>query len=240
MDRLDKFVSENSTLSRSDAKNAIKGGRVTVNGVISKSPEMKVSESDEIVLDKKPLKKSGMIYIMLNKPQGIISATEDGREKTVVDFVKADPSMKERIGKRDIFPIGRLDKDTEGLIILTDDGPLCHDLLSPKHHVEKVYYAECAGKLCDDAVKMFSEGVQVGEDYKAAPAGLKILEKNDSSCKLEITLIEGKFHEVKRMCHEAGVEVTFLKRIRFGKLSLPADLGTGEFKEIPDFPEKVR
>lgn len=240
MDRLDKFISENSTLSRSEAKNAIKAGRVTVNGVKAKSAEAKVSDEDEIILDKKALKKSGMIYIVLNKPQGIISATEDGKEKTVVDFVKSDPAMKERIGKRDIFPIGRLDKDTEGLIILTDDGALCHELLSPRHHVEKVYYAECSGKLCENAVKMFSEGVQVGEDYKAAPAGLKIHEKNDSSCKLEITLIEGKFHEVKRMCHEAGVEVTFLKRIRFGKLSLPADLGTGEFKEIPDFPEKVR
>lgn len=240
MDRLDKFLSENSSLSRSEAKNAIKGGRVYVNGQIAKSPEFKVSDADEVVLDKKVLKKVGFIYIVLNKPQGVISATEDGKEKTVIDLIKENPEMKEKIGKKDIFPIGRLDKDTEGLIVLTDDGALCHELLSPKKHVEKVYYAECYGKLSENAVAVFEEGVQVGEDYKAAPAKLEVVEKNEDKCSLLITLTEGKFHQVKRMCHEVGVEVVYLKRIRFGKLELPKELNKGEYIEMPDFPMLVK
>lgn len=229
MDRLDKFVSENSRLSRNEAKNAIKNGRVTVNGAVVKSSEMKINDSDEVLLDRARLHKSETIYILLNKPQGVISSTEDGRDKTVVDLVKESPEMKEIIGKKEIFPIGRLDKDTEGLLILTDDGVLCHELLSPRKHVEKTYYAECVGNLSEDAVERFKEGIQVGTEYKAAPAKLRVLEADEHNCKLEITITEGKFHQVKRMCHEVGVEVGYLKRIRFGDLSLPDDMLPGEF-----------
>ncbi len=234
MDRLDKFLAENTDLSRSDAKNAIKKGRVEVDGVKAKSPEMKVGEGNAITLDGNEIGATGMIYIMLNKPQGVLSATEDGRTKTVIDLVREDEKIMEKVRKTELFPIGRLDKDTEGLIFLTNDGMLTHQLLSPKHHVEKIYYAECDGTLSEDAVKLFAEGLMVGEDYRALPAVLEVLEKGPDSCKLSITLTEGKFHQVKRMCHEVGVEVTYLKRVEFGGIPLDPELPVGEMRFLTE------
>lgn len=234
MDRLDKFLAENTDLSRSDAKNAIKKGRVEVDGAKAKSPEMKVDEGNVVTLDGNIVSATGMIYIMLHKPQGVLSATEDGRTRTVIDMVHDHEKIMEKVKKTDLFPIGRLDKDTEGLIFLTNNGMLSHQLLSPKHHVEKKYYAECDGTLSDNASELFEEGLMVGEDYRALPARLEVIEKGPDSCKLYITLTEGKFHQVKRMCHEVGVEVTYLKRVEFGGITLDPSLPVGEMRFLTE------
>ncbi len=231
-DRLDKFISENSSLTRSEAKKALALGRVTVNGIISKKGEMKVSETDEVTLDGKNLRKIGLVYVMLNKPAGVISATEDSRDRTVLDLIKENSEIFERCPRNGLFPIGRLDKDTEGLLVISNDGRLSHNLLSPTKHVEKEYIAECEGHLAKDAAERFKEGIQVGDEYRALPAGLSVLKDDGDRCTLKIVLTEGRFHQVKRMCHEVGVEVVHLKRTAFGKLVLPDDLKTGEMRFV--------
>ncbi len=231
-DRLDKFISENSGLTRSEAKKALASGRVTVNEAVCKKSETKVSESDRVTLDGKALKAIGQVYILLNKPAGVLSATEDTRDRTVLDLLKEDPEIRENCPRNGLFPVGRLDKDTEGLLIITNDGVLSHNLLSPTKHVEKEYLAVCDGELAKDAADRFAEGIQVGEEYKAKPAKLTVVSENDNECTLKIVLTEGRFHQVKRMCHEVGVEVRYLKRIRFGKLVLPEDMPVGTMKFI--------
>ena len=231
-ERLDRFISENSHMTRSEAKKALAGGRVTVNGVTVKKGESKVTENDDVTLDGKSLKAAGMVYIMLNKPAGVVSATEDTRDKTVLDLVKENEEIYEKCPKSGLAPIGRLDKDTEGLLVISNDGMLAHNLLSPAKHVEKEYLAECRGKLVENAVRLFEEGIQVGEEYKALPAKLTVVSENASGCTLKIVLTEGRFHQVKRMCHEVGAEVVHLTRIRFGKLVLPDDIKTGEMRFV--------
>ncbi|MCR5584641.1 MAG: 16S rRNA pseudouridine(516) synthase [Lachnospiraceae bacterium] len=231
-DRLDKFISENSSLTRSEAKKALSGGRVTVNGLVSKKGELKVTDEDEVALDGKNLKKIGLVYVMLNKPAGVISATEDSRDRTVLDLIKENREIFEKCPKNGLFPIGRLDKDTEGLLVISNDGQLSHNLLSPTKHVEKEYIAECEGTLAKDAAERFEAGLQVGDEYKALPAKLTVLSDDGKKCTLKIVLTEGRFHQVKRMCHEVGAEVVFLKRISFGKLVLPDDLKVGEMRFV--------
>lgn len=231
-DRLDKFLSDNAGMTRSEAKKAITGGRVRVNDAICKETDRKVSDGDSVTADGKEVRKIGFVYIALNKPAGVISATEDSRDKTVLDLVYENAELEGKIPTKDLFPIGRLDKDTEGIIIITNDGMLSHMLLSPKKHVEKEYIAECSGKLADDAVQRFGEGIMVGEEYRALPAELKVLSKNDDSCSLDIILTEGRFHQVKRMCHEIGVEVEHLRRVRFGKYVLPDTMKLGDMRLI--------
>ncbi len=229
-DRLDKFISENSGLTRSEAKKALSAGRVKVNSAICKKGETKVTEKDVVTLDGTVLKKIGFVYIMMNKPAGVISATEDSRDRTVLDLIRENKEINDACPKSGLFPIGRLDKDTEGLLVITNDGALSHELLSPAKHVEKEYLARCEGKLDPDAVQRFKDGLRVGEDYTARPAGLTVVSEEENMCTLKIVLTEGRFHQVKRMCHEVGVEVTYLKRIRFGKLLLPDDLKPGEMR----------
>ncbi len=231
--RLDKFISEAAELTRKDAKMVLNKGRVTVNGTVCKNGDQKVADGDEICLDGKVLGGAEeFMYLMLHKPAGVVSATEDNRDKTVLDLVKEQIPL----GKRKLFPVGRLDKDTEGLLLLTDDGELSHRLLSPKRHVDKVYYAKVAGIVPEDAVARFAEGIQVGQDYKALPAGLKVLSVSEAeqSSEVEITLKEGKFHQVKRMCHEIGCEVTYLKRISMGGLVLDDSLMPGECRKLTE------
>lgn len=231
--RLDKFISEAAELTRKDAKAVLSKGRVTVNGTVCKNGDQKVSENDEICLDGKVLGGAEeFMYLMLYKPAGVVSATEDNRDKTVLDLVKEQIPL----GKRKLFPVGRLDKDTEGLLLLTDDGELSHRLLSPKRHVDKVYYAKVAGMVPEDAVARFAEGIRVGQDYKALPAGLKVLSVSEEEqvSEVEITLREGKFHQVKRMCHEIGCEVMYLKRLSMGGLVLDETLQPGECRRLTE------
>ena len=238
--RLDKYVAESAGITRKDAKTALQKGRVRVNGEVCKNGDSKVSPEDEVTLDGKSLAAEEFLYLMLHKPAGVVSATEDGRDKTVLDLVREQGAETPEeagesgyfLGKREVFPVGRLDKDTEGLLLLTDDGELAHKLLSPKKHVDKVYFALLSGEVPDDAAARFAEGIQVGQDYRALPAKLEVLSVEDGVSKVNITLREGKFHQVKRMCHEIGCEVTYLKRISIGNLVLDDKLEPGECRKL--------
>lgn len=267
--RLDKFLAEAAGLTRKDAKAVLGKGRVTVNGEVCKAGDRKLCDSDAVELDGKTLSaQEEFLYLMLHKPAGVVSATEDKRDKTVLDVVrecevcgqqiseeesgceqsvggKTDEKQQEvsdadlrvfRIGNRDIAPVGRLDKDTEGLLLLTDDGELAHRLLSPKRHVDKVYYAKVSGKVPEDAFERFSEGIMVGQDYQAMPAGLAVLSYDAETdvSEVHITLREGKFHQVKRMCHEIGCEVQYLKRLSMGSLCLDEGLLPGEARKLTE------
>lgn len=240
--RLDKYVAECAGITRKEAKAALSKGRVQVNGEVCKNGDRKVSATDFVTFDGKSLKAEEFLYLMLHKPAGVVSATEDGRDKTVLDLVReqstadADEASgtKYFLGKREVFPVGRLDKDTEGLLLLTDDGELAHQLLSPKKHVDKVYFARLDGEVPADAAERFAEGIQVGQDYKAMPAKLEVLSVNSGISEVAITLREGKFHQVKRMCHEIGCEVTYLKRISMGNLRLDESLKPGECRKLTE------
>ena len=240
--RLDKYVAESAGITRKEAKTALSKGKVKVNGEVCKNGDRKVSGTDVVMLDGKSLKAEAFLYLMLHKPAGVVSATEDDRDKTVLDLVR-EQSAKDAesvaetgffLGRREIFPVGRLDKDTEGLLLLTDDGELAHQLLSPKKHVDKVYFARLDGTVPENAVARFAEGIQVGQDYKALPAELKVLSVAEETSEVEITLREGKFHQVKRMCHEIGCEVTYLKRLSMGNLRLDESLKPGECRKLTE------
>ena len=233
-ERLDKFLSEIANVTRKEAKVILNKGRVFVNGELCKSGDRKVTKNDEILLDGKKLGAvEQFLYLMLHKPAGVVSATEDKKDKTVLDVVK-EQEGEFTIGKRELFPVGRLDKDTEGLLLLTDDGELAHRLLSPKRHVDKVYYAKVSGIVPNDAVERFAKGISVGKEYEAMPAKLEILNicLQENTSEVKITLREGKFHQVKRMCHEIGCEVTYLKRLSMGSLELDNNLPIGKCRKL--------
>lgn len=239
-ERLDKYVAEAAGITRKEAKAAISKGRVQVNGEVCKNTDCKVSSVDSVCLDGRSLASEKFLYLMLYKPAGVVSATEDNNEQTVLDLVRQQSAETAEsagengffLGKREVFPVGRLDKDTEGLLLLTDDGELAHRLLSPKKHVDKVYFARLEGEVPEDAKQRFAEGIQVGNDYKALPAGLEILRVAEGKSEVYITLREGKFHQVKRMCHEIGCEVTYLKRISMGSLVLDESLLPGKCRKL--------
>lgn len=244
--RLDKFLSETANLTRKDAKAVLSKGKVFVNGELCKSGDKKVTTEDEILLDGKKLNGTEeFLYVMLHKPAGVVSATEDNKDKTVLDLVReqekayasneeVDECWKFSIGKRELFPVGRLDKDTEGLLLLTDDGELAHQLLSPKRHVDKVYFAKLSGIVPENAIERFAEGIQVGKEYKAMPAKLEVvcIKEEEKSSEVKITLREGKFHQVKRMCHEIGCEVVYLKRLSMGSLELDKKVPLGKCRKL--------
>ncbi len=236
--RLDKFLAEAAGLTRKDAKAVLGKGRVTVNDEVCKSGDRKLSDTDVVTLDGKLLSaQEEFLYLMLHKPAGVVSATEDKRDKTVLDVVReCETQGKFKIGNRDISPVGRLDKDTEGLLLLTDDGELAHRLLSPKRHVDKAYYARVSGKVPEDAAERFAQGIMVGQDYQAMPAGLAVLSYDAATdvSEVHITLREGKFHQVKRMCHEIGCEVLYLKRLSMGSLCLDEGLLPGEVRRLTE------
>lgn len=220
--RLDKYISSQTALTRSEAVIAIYRNRVTVNGRIKKDGAIKVdTEKDEVCLDGDKLIYEEFVYYMLNKPQGVISATEDNQHKTVVELIDTS---------REIAPVGRLDIDTEGLLLLTDDGKLTHELLSPKKHVDKTYYAEVDGEITAEVVKGFEEGIEYGEKNPSAPGKLVVLDGSNN--KALVTISEGKFHQIKRMFNVYGLNVTYLKRISMGKLVLDENLKPGEYKKI--------
>jgi pseudouridine synthase len=225
--RLDKYLSDMGTGTRSEIKEWIRKGRVKVNQELCRKPETKVTpQSDEISFDEKIIGYYKYIYYMLHKPAGVVSATEDALSRTVLDLIG------DKQGK-DLFPVGRLDKDTEGLLLITNDGDLAHQLLSPKKHVDKVYYARVKGIVNDKDIEAFSKGVDIGEECLTLPAKLNILKSEDIS-EIELTIQEGKFHQVKRMFEAVGKEVIYLKRLSMGCLQLDQKLALGEYRELTE------
>ena len=226
--RLDKFISTTTTLSRAEAKKIIKKG-ILINDILIKSSDYKVDENNDIVIvNGSRLVYQKYVYIMMNKPQNVISATEDMIDKTVVDILKD----KDRIHK--VFPVGRLDKDTEGLMLLTNDGELAHKLISPKKDVEKKYYVEVIGELKEEYLELVKDGLVLDDGYKCKSARLEILESSkDKSC-ANIYITEGKFHQVKRMMKSLGPTVTYLKRLSIGSLVLDESLKLGEYRYLTD------
>ena len=226
MERLDKFLSSRGTLSRKEAQKKIKSGDVTVNGEICKSPEKKLDpESDRVELCGQAVCADEHIYIMLNKPAGVVSATKDNIDKTVIDIL---PPELRRDG---LFPAGRLDKDTEGLLIITDDGDFAHRMLSPKKHVEKKYIAELDGEINPDTIKRFEEGIVFADGTRCMPAKLEIDEKSGKSTGI-VTICEGKYHQVKKMFAVCGLKVVHLQRISVGNLYLDSKLPIGSAKKL--------
>lgn len=222
--RLDKLLAEMSVGTRSEVKADIRRGRVSVNGVIIKAPEYKVSEKDMITYDGKPCKYQEYEYYLLNKPSGIISASKDKKEKTVIDLIDSN--------RKDLFPVGRLDKDTEGLLLITNDGALAHNLLSPKKHVDKTYYVRLKRIITTEDEEMIVKGLKVDETFTALPAKLSVLNNDylkNGYAEALITIQEGKFHQVKRMFQALGNEVVYLKRIAMGNLKLPENLEPGQY-----------
>ncbi|HAZ91185.1 MAG TPA: 16S rRNA pseudouridine(516) synthase [Eubacterium sp.] len=224
--RLDKLLCDMGIDSRSEVKKLIKSGAVKVDGICIKDSSYKCDISSEITVSGRKIIYQQYIYIMLNKPSGYLSANEDKRDKTVFDLIESDR-------KKDMFCVGRLDKDTEGLLLLTNDGELSHRLLSPKSHVPKTYYLQVDGILDEEDVKRAAEGITyAGDDYK--PSHLEILEadKSAGTSKAKLTIYEGKFHQVKNMMLALGKKVTYLKRLSMGRLMLDEKLCIGEYREL--------
>ena len=222
MIRLDKFLCEMEIGTRSQVKDIIKKGMVSVNGEIIKKADFKFDENAvKVCVKEKELFYQKFYYYMLNKPAGVVSATMDNHDKTVLDLLKEAPG-------KDLFPVGRLDKDTEGLLLITNDGELSHNLLSPKKHVDKTYLVETAAIVTEEMVGQLKQGVDIGEDKMTLPAKVKLLEDK----KIELTIMEGKFHQVKRMLKAVGNEVVYLKRLSMGSLTLDSDLNLGEYRSL--------
>ena len=223
MERLDKIISATGKKSRREVKLLVKQGRILVDGVPAGAPDMKVDPAvSEILLDGESIGYQRFTYIMLHKPSGVLSAVEDRRQKTVLDL------LPEELQKRGLSPVGRLDKDTEGLLLLTNNGELTHQLLSPRHHVDKVYYARVEGQLEQADCDAFAAGMTLGDGLECMPAGLEILSPHEAL----VTLQEGKFHQVKRMLAARGKPVTYLKRLSRGPLRLDEALQVGEFRHL--------
>ena len=222
--RLDKIIASTGKFSRREVKNLIRQGRVLVDGVPPRSPEEKADpEAVEIVVNGEVLTYRRYTWLMLNKPAGYLSATEDGRGPTVLDL------LPQELRRQGLFPVGRLDKDTEGLLLLTNEGGLAHDLLSPRHHVDKVYSTRVAGRLTEEDCRAFAEGMTLEDGLVCMPAGLEILSAGEES-EAHVTLREGKFHQVKRMLAARGKPVLYLERIKMGNLTLDQDLPRGKFR----------
>ena len=226
--RLDKYLVACAVGSRTEVKNFLKTGRVTVNGKKAKSAKLQINEdTDEICFDGEKLDYEEFVYYMMNKPQGVISATEDTKHKTVLDLLDDYARAKE------VFPVGRLDIDTHGLLLLTNDGKLAHALLSPKRHVDKTYLARINGVMTDADVETFAQGVPL-KDFTCQPAKLELVsidtEKDQSL--VRVTIAEGKFHQVKRMVAYCGKEVVDLQRLTMGTLTLDEDLKRGEWRRL--------
>ncbi len=226
-ERLDKVLASMGLGTRKEVKQLVKQKLIEVDGVIATDPGMHViPEQQEITIDGEPLPYKRWIYVMLNKPQGVISATEDPRHRTVVDLLPYEWAIK-------VHPVGRLDIDTEGLLLLTNDGQLSHNLLSPKKKVDKEYFARIQGIVTEEHVRFFQEGVVLDDGYKTLPARLEILSSGPVS-EIRVTIMEGKFHQVKRMFAAYDLEVIYLKRLRMGSLHLDESLEVGEYRELTE------
>ena len=230
--RLDKYLSDMGAGTRSELKKEIRKSGAVVDGTVVKDPGFSVSESSNVIFRGSEVAYEEYVYYMLNKPAGIISASEDGREETVVDLI-SEPK------RRDLFPVGRLDRDTEGLLLITNDGALSHRLLSPKHHVDKVYYVKVSGILTESDAELFRDGLVLTDGLECLPADLEILSVSDDDyvSEAKITIREGKFHQVKRMFASIGSEVIYLKRLSMGPISLDPGLAPGEYRRLT--PEEL-
>ncbi len=225
MERLDKVLAATGRWSRREVKELVRRGRVTVDGRLAAAPEDKVDPAaSRICVDGEPVSWEAFVYIMMHKPAGLLSATEDARQKTVLDLLPAE------LRRRGLAPVGRLDKDTEGLLLLTDDGMLTHRLLSPKYHVDKVYFAQVKGELTASDVEAFADGITLGDGLVCRPAKLEIL--TGDTCL--VTLQEGKFHQVKRMLASRGKPVVYLKRLSMGSLRLDERLEKGQYRRLTE------
>lgn len=276
--RLDKFLADMGVGSRSDLKKAIRKSLVTVNGAVEKDPGAQVSAEDHICFDGAEIRYAEQQYYMLHKPAGVLSASEDRRQTTVVDLI----NLNDELVRKDLFPVGRLDKDTEGLLIITNDGPLAHQLLVPKHHIDKTYYAIVTGTITEDDQRAFTRGIRYDEKLTALPATLRVLSTGKTVADLrralgftttserllrtrlagpafigaeepaditedtlvsevEITIQEGKFHQIKKMVKAlpGGKEILYLRRITMGALRLDPALAPGEFRKLSEDEIKI-
>ena len=226
MMRLDKFLSEMGVGTRSEVKAYLKKGQVTLNGEIVKKPEVKIDENnDKVCYLGQVLSYEAVQYFLLNKPAGCVAATRDHLSDTVMSFL---PENR----RDDLFPVGRLDKDTEGLLLITNDGQLAHELLSPRKHVDKTYFAVIDGEVREEHKQLFLNGLNIGDEDLTLPAKLNILKSGETS-EIELTIHEGRFHQVKRMFEAIGTKVTYLKRISMGPLTL-GNLQPGEVRVLTD------
>ncbi|MDQ0413062.1 pseudouridine synthase [Mesobacillus stamsii] len=226
--RIDKVLSNLGYGSRKEVKKLLKDGAVIVNGEFIKDAKQHVNpKKDLITFNGEEIQYREFIYLMMNKPPGVISATEDSHEETVIDLLEAEDLVFEP------FPVGRLDKDTEGLLLLTNDGQLSHRLLSPKQHVPKTYFAVIEGEVTEQDIVSFKQGVTLDDGYKTKPGELVIV-KSGLTSDIELTITEGKFHQVKRMFLAVGKRVVYLKRISMGPLQLDETLELGEYRELTD------
>ena len=260
--RLDKYLAQAGAGTRSEVKKLIRSGRVTLNGELAKRPEEKVEDGVEVCIDGEIISWSEYEYFMLNKPAGVVSATQDNRDKTVIDLITC-PHSKE------LFPVGRLDKDTEGFLLLTNDGALAHELLSPKKHVSKRYLVWVEGEVTAEAKSLLETGVDIGDDKPTKPAILEKLQYFDAlgnqiipqskevifgaekmkgtkdllktvsdtevaQTRLEIVITEGRYHQIKRMFAKTGNPVQYLKRLSMGNLVLDASLELGAFRSLTE------
>lgn len=242
--RLDKFLSEMGAGTRSELKKAIRNGNVTVDGAVVRDPGLHVDGSSHVTYCGEPVLYEGFVYYMLHKPAGVISASDDPRETTVVDLIDEQH-------RKDLFPVGRLDRDTEGLLLITNDGDLAHRLLSPKHHVDKRYFARILGEVTEHDVEVFGKGLTLPDGLECLPADLEMLGvyssdadsnkalDSDSSTVMPylvseviITIREGKFHQIKRMFQATGKSVIYLKRLSMGSLELDELLSPGEYRRL--------
>ena len=222
--RLDKFLADMGLGTRSEVKKEIHKGQVRVNGIPERSPEYKLDiQKDLVEVNGRQISYAQQEYYMLNKPAGVVSATEDKKDMTVLDLIQE----KQR---KDLFPVGRLDKDTEGLLLITNDGLLAHQLLSPKKHVKKTYFVRVENPVSPEDIKILEEGVDIGEEKRTLPAEISCLNKGKNS--LCLTIKEGKFHQIKRMFQAVDNKVLYLKRLSMGSLTLDETLAPGEYRPL--------
>lgn len=221
--RLDKFIADAAALTRSEARKAIKCGNVKIKDEIVRDIAMQVTEEEKITLCDKEVTYIKYVYLMINKPSGVVTATEDRRQKTVMDLI--DESYK----RYNLFPVGRLDIDTEGFLLLTNDGELAHNLLSPNKKVGKTYFVRLQKNITDEERKLLEDGVDIGECITKNAKTKRI-----SECEINLTITEGKFHQIKRMAKAVDNEVAYLKRLSYGKLYLDESLRIGEYRRLTD------
>ena len=232
-ERLDKLIASQGMLSRNDVKNMVKKGEVSVNGIVVKDSSLKVSYDDSIKIKGQPLLQTEFTYIMLNKPKGVVSASEDKRDKTVVDI------LPDELKRKNLFPAGRLDKDTTGFSLITDDGDFAHRILSPARHVDKTYIATVSDKIdFENAKKAFADGVVLADGTVLLSAQLELIENSENQV-FEVIIKEGKYHQIKRMFASLGTSVIELKRIAIGGLALDSALQEGEARIITEYELKM-
>lgn len=227
MMRLDKFLSDLGIGTRKEVKEYIRKGLVTINNKVIKNSDLKIDEIDDIIcFNHEKLNYEKYVYLMLNKPAGVVSATFDNKDRTVIDLIKEYKHLN-------LFPFGRLDKGSEGLLIISNDGKLAHDLLSPKKHVNKTYYVDVQGVVTQEDINLFKQGITLDDGYLCKSSTLEIIESNSIS-KCYVTISEGKYHQVKRMFESINKKVIYLKRITFGNISLDPNLKLGEYRKLTE------